>query len=111
MKEAPTTELETGTSDSAKFDSWALKKIRKLGWGAAVLAFIIGYPMWLVPYNIWEAGIAFTCVALGSIFLLNCYLASKSKKYDLFFAALLAVAAPFIFIFCAFVFFFSGPPS
>lgn len=105
------TELETRTSNFARLNSWALKRPRKLGWSATALAFIISYLMLLVPYGFWEATVAFTCVALGSIFLLNCYLASKSKKYDLFFAALLAPAAPVIVLFFAFAFFFSGPPS
>lgn len=85
-----------------------LKQTRLLGWGAAVLALILGYAFWIVSRQWWTPSLVIFGIAFAAICIGNCYLATKNKAYDLYLAALVSIAAPAIVIFVAFGFFFSG---
>lgn len=84
---------------------------RLIGWGATVVAFLLGYVFWIVSREWWVPSLIVFGALFVAIFGLNCYLAMKNKAYDLYFAAALTILAPAIVIFVAFGFFFSGPPS
>lgn len=100
-----------GLNESVNRDLTQMKSPRLLGWGAMVVAFIVSYLFWIISKQLWWPTVVITCITLASICVLNCYLAHKTKKYDLYIAALLSVLAPAIIITIAFGFFFSGPPS
>lgn len=84
---------------------------RFMGWGLTIIAFIVGYLFWIVGRQWWWPTVIATGILLAAICTFNSYLGYKTKKYDLFIAALLTVLAPAIVITIAFGFFFSGPPS
>lgn len=76
-----------------------------------MVAFVVGYLMWIVGRTWWWPSVIVAGIVLLAIFAVDCYLAFKTKKYDLYAAALLAVLAPAVVISISFGFFFSGAPS
>lgn len=84
---------------------------RLIGWGATVVAFVLGYVFWIVSREWWVPSLIIFGALFVAIFGLNCYLAKKNRAPDLYLAAALAILVPAIVIFVAFGFFFSGPPS
>ena len=88
-----------------------VKSARLLGWGATFAAFVGSYLLWTIGQSWWWPSVAITGTAIAAICVLNCYLAHKTKKYDLYVAALLSVLSPVFIIAIAFGFFFSGPPT
>lgn len=88
-----------------------MKSARLLGWGATFTAFVGSYLLWTIGKDWWWPSAAITGTAIGTICVLNCYLAHKTKKYDLYIAALLSVLSPVLIITIAFGFFFSGPST
>lgn len=96
--------------DSPDGGSPLTRSPRLIGWGLTVLAYVVGYLFWIIGRDWWWPAVIVTCAVLVGVFAANCYLAVTRKKYDLFLAALLAVAAPFVVIAVAFGCCFSGPP-
>ncbi|SES15796.1 hypothetical protein CCYS_12490 [Corynebacterium cystitidis DSM 20524] len=100
-----------GIDDSAHQDLSYLRSARLLGWGAMAVAFVSSYLFWIIGRQWWWPSVVITSLVLVAICVLNCYLAHKARKYDLYIAAFLTVLSPVIIITIAFGFFFSGPPS
>lgn len=83
-------------------------KARRIGWGATVVAFILGYLFWLVSREWWTPSLIVFGILFAAIVGLTCRLAITHRAYDLFLAALLSLLAPVIVIVIAFGFFFSA---
>ena len=88
-----------------------VKSARLLGWGTTFAAFLGSYLLWTIGKDWWWPSVAITGTAIATICALNYYLAHKTKKYDLYVAALLSALSPVLIITIAFGFFFSGPPT
>ena len=91
--------------------SSSLKQIRLFGWASAIVALALGYLFSIVSQHWWTPSLVIFGILFLAICIGNCYAAAKHKAYDLYFAAILSLAAPAIVIFFAFGFFFSGPPA
>lgn len=86
-------------------------KYRLFGWASVIVAFVLGYLFWIVSRHWWTPSLVIFGILFVAICIGNCYAAAKFKVYDLYFAAILSLAAPAIVIFVAFGFAFSGPPA
>ncbi|WP_290224542.1 hypothetical protein [Corynebacterium confusum] len=111
MKRVPVGEKALKAQSSKPSDSAMLRSPRLIGWGLVAVAFVVGYLMWIVGRTWWWPSVIVAGIVLLAICAVDCYLAFKTKKYDLYAAALLAVLAPAVVISISFGFFFSGPPS
>ncbi|MFD5868954.1 hypothetical protein ACFWGD_10150 [Corynebacterium sp. NPDC060344] len=89
----------------------AFERPRLWGWGATVIAFLLGYVFWIVSKEWWLPSLIIFGLLFVAICGFNVYLAIKTKAFDLIVAAALSLLAPAIVIFVAFGFFFSGPLS
>lgn len=85
------------------------KQARCIGWSSVIVALVLGYIFWIISKQWWTPSVVIFGALFLSICVGNCYLATKTKAYDLYLAAVLSLAAPLIVIFFAFGFFFSGP--
>lgn len=85
-----------------------LRKPRQFGWGATAAAFVVAYVFWIVARHVWIPSVALTGLLLALAAGFNIYLAVKTKAYDLYLSAALAVLSPAIVIFVAFGVGFSG---
>ena len=63
-------------------------KARRIGWGATVVAFILGYLFWLVSREWWTPSLIVFGILFAAIVGLTCRLAITHRAYDLFLAAL-----------------------
>lgn len=88
-----------------------MKSARLLGWSATFASFVGSYLLWTIGQSWWWPSVVITGTAIVAICTLNCYLAHKTKKYDLYIAALLSALSPVLVITIAFGFFFSGPST
>ncbi|MFV8380397.1 hypothetical protein [Corynebacterium hindlerae] len=83
----------------------ALRYPRRFGWGLTTLAAIASYVQLLLPYRWWNVTVVVLGIILVAAFATNCYLAAKSKRADLYFAAVLALASPLLVIIIAMLIF------
>lgn len=83
----------------------ALRYPRRFGWGFTALAAIASYVQLLLPYRWWNVTVVVLGIILVATFVANCDLAAKTKRAELWFAAVLALASPLLVIIIAMLIF------